>query len=98
MWQAHGNDSGKLEYWGNAKAVGRVTVCDNEADGHGVYVKLMSEAGESLTWTDSGGSDGVCGTDDSYFAINFIRWFRVCERINNAPDSCTDKWYVTEGD
>ncbi|GKQ40314.1 hypothetical protein [Streptomyces sp. A012304] len=98
VWQAHGNDSGELEYWGNASAVGRVTVCDNEADGHGVYVQLMSEAGESLSWTDSGGSDGVCRTDDSYFAVNFIRWFRVCERINNWPDNCTDKVNITKGD
>jgi hypothetical protein len=98
VWQAHGSDSGELRYSGDATWYGTVKVCDNEADGRGVYVQLMSEAGESMSWTDSGGSDGVCGYDDSYFAVNFIDWFRVCERINNLPDSCTSKVSITKGD
>ncbi|PAZ16197.1 hypothetical protein CLM62_09385 [Streptomyces sp. SA15] len=98
VWQAHGKDSGELEYSGDATWYGVVTVCDNEADGHGVYVKLTNEIGESRTWTDTGGSDGKCVTDDSYFAVNFIKWFRVCERINNLPDNCTEKVSITKGD
>ncbi|MFF0537109.1 hypothetical protein ACWDF1_11420 [Streptomyces coelicoflavus] len=94
----HGSDIGEL-HAGDTGLAGRVKVCDNEADGRGVYIQVMSEAGESKSWTDGGGSsDGVCGTAGSYFAINFIEWIRVCERINNRPDDCTSKLYIRTGD
>ncbi|WBB57989.1 hypothetical protein O7599_20205 [Streptomyces sp. WMMC500] len=96
--QKHGSDIGNLRYFGSYTSRGEVRICDNEADGRGVYIQLQNEAGESLSWTDEGGSDGVCEDSSSYFAINFIEWMRVCERINNWPDDCTDKISIRYGD
>ncbi|MEH0549167.1 hypothetical protein QA802_40805 [Streptomyces sp. B21-105] len=97
VFQKHGSDVGEL-WAGNYNAAGRVVICDNEADGRGVYIQLQNEAGETLSWTDSSGSNGVCVTAGSYFVINFIEWMRVCERINNLPDNCTDKISIRYGD
>ncbi|QOV40933.1 hypothetical protein IM697_22695 [Streptomyces ferrugineus] len=84
--------------WGQFYDDGEFLICDEEADGHGVYLQYRNEEGDTRSWTDSGGADGVCGSGDATDAISAAHWFRVCERINNRPDKCSDKAYITWGD
>lgn len=88
----HGNDIGELH-----SDFSRV-VCDNEADGHAVYIQVMRESGYWTKTTDSGGSDGVCTRSSDGIRPSTIEWMRVCENINNWPDSCSDKLYIRIGD
>jgi hypothetical protein len=90
-----GADSGKVEYDGG------VTICDNEADGHQAYIKFWREAGDdTFWWNDSNGSASGC-TKGDWGDVTW-RWnldyFKVCERINNLPDKCTGKVYITWDD
>lgn len=73
----------------------KLTVCDKERDGHGVYVEYHS----IVTWGtkvmyDSNGSKAPCesiGTPD----INIlpIDYFRVCEEIDWWFDKCSSWKY-----
>jgi hypothetical protein len=87
-----GADYGK--FWDN----GDFLICDEETDGNGVYLHYRNEEGDERKWTDGGGADGVCAGGDATDSIRTAHWFRVCERINNAPDKCSDKAYITWGD
>lgn len=87
--------------WGEVKHGGGVTICDKEADGHQAYIKFWREAGdETFWWNDSNGSASGCTYGD-WSSVTF-RWnldyFKVCERINNLPDKCSDKVYITWDD
>lgn len=86
----HGSDTGELLTNGDRVA------CDKEADGRAVYVQVNSEHNGLVKTTDSTGADGVCVKNSSSWQLDpdYIEWIRVCEKINNWPDDCTDKLYL----
>ncbi|MUL43165.1 hypothetical protein FZ103_18670 [Streptomonospora sp. PA3] len=84
--------------WAKFDANGYVTICDEEADGHGVYIYLKWETGEDRSYTDPGGADGVCAGTDATGDVPGVEYIKVCERINNWPDKCSHRSYITWGD
>ena len=62
-----------------------VSVCDREADGHGVYGEFDLSSGSNATVRDPNGSASGCGTNK----FNRVVFFRVCEDLNNLPDPCS---------
>ncbi|MET8154356.1 hypothetical protein ACIBSW_39510 [Actinoplanes sp. NPDC049668] len=67
-----------------------VTVCDNEADGNGVYAVFEVFAGPTTRVGDGNGSASGCGT---YRADNRVRWFKVCED-DAGDDTCSGVKFI----
>jgi uncharacterized protein Usg len=67
-----------------------ITVCDREADGHGVWTDYYTSDLHLHTKLDGNGSASGCGVDWVY--PRWIHSYRVCERYV----SCTD-WRRTDG-
>lgn len=87
-----GSDYGSLDIDGVA------TACDREADGRGVYTYVKMEYDEAWSVTDGNGSASGCTAADGTGMIYMVDYMKVCERINNLPDACSPKVYITEGD
>lgn len=78
--------------WGRVSTSGDMRVCDEEADGRGVYMVVSWETGtdDDRTFRDSNGSASGCA--GGYTTRTDILNFKVCEVRNNLPDSCASKW------
>lgn len=64
----------------------QVSACDNEADGHGVYVEVdWTDAAQNETVGDGNGSAAGCGTV-RYLDAPYR--YRVCESVTG-PDYCS---------
>ncbi|KUO09809.1 hypothetical protein AQJ58_22410 [Streptomyces sp. DSM 15324] len=66
-----------------------VYVCDVEADGHGVYVKVWKESGYD-EFGDANGSASPCSSRS--YSIGDVTSIQVCESVTG-PDWCSDRRY-----
>lgn len=71
-----------------------ITVCDNESDGDGAYVKfVVNGSGSTLQNSDPNGSSDGCGGSTGW--SNGIFSHQTCEDQAWQPDPCGAKVYPT---
>jgi hypothetical protein len=69
-----------------ASRTSRIEVCDNERDGHGVYVIADGSLGPDVKLGDGNGSDPGCGTRSLNDNLEKIK---ICEELGRV-DSCAE--------
>ncbi|GAA3919653.1 hypothetical protein GCM10023084_82190 [Streptomyces lacrimifluminis] len=80
-----GDDFARLSYAGlGGHTTDIVEVCDREADGHGVYVKVWKRDGYE-EFGDANGSASPCSSRS--YRANWITSIQVCE-THTGPDAC----------
>jgi hypothetical protein len=79
---SQGDDYASVQYLSNAD---QVDVCDREADGHGVYVKVVLDDGYDQ-FGDANGSASPCSSRT--YARRQVDSIQVCEAVTG-PDYCS---------
>ena len=79
---SQGDDYASVQYLSNAD---QVDVCDREADGHGVYVKVVLYDGYDQ-FGDANGSASPCSSRN--YARRQVDSIQVCEAVTG-PDYCS---------
>jgi hypothetical protein len=84
----HGSDIAYTQYLNDDI----ITVCDREADNHGVYAEYYLSDGSSHEVGDANGSASGCGQHNWTQSPYWVTAFRVCE----TTEGCSI-WKFTDG-